>query len=368
MKSTVVRKKLFQSVKELIDKAQQNTVRSVNTTMLITYFEIGRMIIEIEQQGNIRAGYAKQTLQNLSTDLSKVFGKGYSISNLEYMSNFYKTYQERIQPISQSVIGKLKKSTSHKKSQSLIGISEKPSKSSDKATFPFQLSWTHYIQLLKIKNDDERNFYEIEAVSNNWSVRELQRQYNSSVYERIVLSRDKKKVKQLSKKGQLIEQTSDALKSHYVLEFLGLREESSYSESDLETAIINKLESFMLELGKGFLYEGRQRRFTFDGDTFYVDLVFYNRHLKCFVLFDLKLGKLTHQDIGQMQMYVNYYDRKVKLPKENKTIGIILCKEKTGQLLSLPCLKIINKFLLKCIKLCYPQKLHLQNSSFKFIL
>ena len=155
----------------------------------------------------------------------------------------------------------------------------------------------------------------------------MQRQYNTSVYERLVLSRDKKKVKQLSKKGQLIEQTTDVLKSHYVLEFLGLKEESSYTESDLETAIINKLESFMLELGKGFLYEGRQRRFTFNGDSFYVDLVFYNRYLKCFVLFDLKLGKLTHEDIGQMQMYVNYYDRKVKLAKENKTIGIILCKE-----------------------------------------
>ena len=327
MKTSIARKNLFNSIKELIDKAQQNVVKSVNTTMLITYFEIGRMIVEIEQDGNVRAGYAKETLINLSTDLRKEFGKGYSISNLEYMSNFYKIYKERIQSISQSLIGKLEKKYSGKKSQSVIGISEKRSKEISKAKFPFQLSWTHYIQLLKIENEDERNFYEIEAATNSWSVRELQRQYNTSVYERLVLSRDKKKVKQLSKKGQLIEQTTDVLKSHYVLEFLGLKEESSYTESDLETAIINKLESFMLELGKGFLYEGRQRRFTFNGDSFYVDLVFYNRYLKCFVLFDLKLGKLTHEDIGQMQMYVNYYDRKVKLPKENKTIGIILCKE-----------------------------------------
>ena len=189
------------------------------------------------------------------------------------------------------------------------------------------LSWTHYIQLLKIENDEERNFYEIEAARGNWSVRELQRQFNSSLYERLALSKDKKAVKDLSRKGQIIQKPTDALKHHTVLEFLELREDERYSESDLENAIINKIEHFMLELGKGFLFEGRQKRFTFDGDSFFVDLVLYNRLLHCYVLIDLKIGRLTHQDIGQMQMYVNYYNRKIKLPEENSTIGSILCKE-----------------------------------------
>ncbi len=300
---------LFQSVRTIIQEAQQRIVRNVNTTMLITYFEIGRIIVEHEQKGKRRAGYAEEILKQLSEDLTKEFGKGYSRSNLEYMRSFYLTYQTRIP---QSLIGE---STNSKKSQSLVG------------NFPFSLSWTHYIQLLKIENEAERNFYEIEATQNYWSVRELQRQFNSAIYERVALSKDKKGVKSLAKKGQIIEKPTDVLKSHYVLEFLDLKEDTRYSENDLETAIIDKLEHFMLELGKGFLFEGRQKRFTFEGDSFFIDLVFYNRFLKCFVLFDLKIGKLTHQDIGQMQMYVNYYDRKIKLPEENNTIGIILCKE-----------------------------------------
>ena len=289
---------LFENVKTLITSTQQNIVRNVNSAIVYAYFNIGKSIVEDEQKGKHRANYAKETLARLSHALIKEFGKGYSVSNLEYMRNFYLAYQNRI-------------------SQSVIGLSEAP----------FKLSWTHYIQLLKIKDVNERNFYEIESVNNNWSVRELQRQYNSSLFERLSLSKDKEEVKQLATYGQLIEKPTDVLKSHYVLEFLGLEEKAKYSESDLESAIIDKLESFMLELGKGFLFEGRQRRFTFEGDSFFVDLVFYNRLLRCFVLLDLKIGKLTHQDIGQMQMYVNYYDRKIKLPEEKPTIGIVLCKE-----------------------------------------
>lgn len=302
---------LFENIRSLIVEAQKFVVRNVNTTMVLTYFQIGRMIVEDEQQGHERAGYADKTLVYLSKALSSEFGRGYSKSNLEYMRAFYITYQNRI---SQSLIGQFDKEI---KTQSLIG----------QLKSPFSLSWTHYIQLLKIKNEDERNFYEIEAAQNNWSVREMQRQYNAALFERLALSKDKKGIKQLAEKGQIIERPADALKSHYVLEFLELKEDSRYSENDLETAIIDKLEHFMLELGKGFLFEGRQRRFTFEGDSFFVDLVFYNRLLHCFVLFDLKIGKLTHQDIGQMQMYVNYYDRKIKLPEERPTIGIILCKE-----------------------------------------
>lgn len=321
MAKAISGKSLFLSISDLIKEAQQHVVRSINTTMLLTYFEIGRMIVEDEQAGSKRAGYAKETIAQLSKDLTRAFGKGYSTTNLEYFRKFYLIYPDRI---SQSVVGKSglskKTETTGQKrgiSQSLIGQS----------SFPFSLSWTHYIQLLKIDNEDERGFYEIEATQNNWSVRELTRQFNSAMYERVALSKDRKGVKELAKKGQQIARPTDILKSHYVLEFLDLKEDNRYSESDLETAIINKLEHFMLELGKGFLFEGRQRRFTFEGDSFFVDLVFYNRLLKCFVLFDLKIGKLTHQDIGQMQMYVNYYDRKIKTKEENRTIGIILCKE-----------------------------------------
>ena len=185
---------------------------------------------------------------------------------------------------------------------------------------------------MRIENINERNFYEIESIENNWSLRELRRQIDSALYERLVLSIDKEKIKLLSLKGQILEKPEDVVKDPYVLEFLGLEEKSDYSENELETAIINNLEKFIMELGKGFLFQGRQVRFTFDEEHYFVDLVFYNRLLKCFVLIDLKIGKLKHQDLGQMQMYVNYYDRFVKLPDENKTIGIIICKEKNDTL------------------------------------
>lgn len=321
MSKAISKKDLFQSISSLIKEAQQHIVRNINTTMLITYFEIGRMIVEDELKGEQRAGYAEKILHQLSIDLTKEFGKGYSVDNLERFRRFYTTYQNRI---SASAV---RKSQEKQKSASAVRKFEIIQSASGQSSFPFSLSWTHYIQLLKIGSEDERNFYEIEAAQNNWSVRELRRQFNAALYERVALSKDKKGVKELAAKGQLIEKPTDVLKSHYVLEFLNLKEDNRYSESDLETAIINKLEHFMLELGKGFLFEGRQRRFTFEGDSFFVDLVFYNRLLKCFVLFDLKIGKLTHQDIGQMQMYVNYYDRKIKTKEENPTIGIILCKE-----------------------------------------
>lgn len=223
------------------------------------------MIVEDEQQGKERADYAKETIKNLSILLTKEFGKGYSVTNLEYFRKFYLTYESRN---SQSPIGEFK--------------------------IPFTLSWTHYIQLIKIQNPQERDFYEIEATQNNWSVRELERQYNSAVYERLALSRDKEGVKELAKKGQIIEKPTDVLKSHYVLEFLDLKEDNRYTETDLETEIINKLEHFILELGKEFLFEGRQRRFTFEGNSYFVDLVFYNRLLQCFVIIEIKTDKLTH--------------------------------------------------------------------------
>jgi predicted nuclease of restriction endonuclease-like (RecB) superfamily len=317
MKSIQKHTNLYNSIKTLIENAKISIIRKVNTTIILTYYEIGRIILDDEQNGKHRADYAKEILVKLSKQLTKQFGKGYSVTNLEYIRKFYKIYVNRIP---QSVVGKSEKLGSNAKSQIPQSVIEE-------FKIPFMLSWTHYIQLLKIENNDERDFYEIEAVHGNWSVRELQRQFNSSLFERLALSKDKKSVKELAKKGQIIENASDALKHHTVLEFLDLREDERYTESDLENAIINKIEHFMLELGKGFLFEGRQKRFTFEGDNFYIDLVLYNRLLKCYVLIDLKIGRLTHQDIGQMQMYVNYYDRIIKLAEEKSTIGIILCRE-----------------------------------------
>lgn len=331
---------LLENIKTVIAETQHYIVRNVNAAIILAYFRIGKMIVEDEQQGNQRAEYANETIARLSRELNREFGKGYSSDNLERFRKFYIVYQNRI---SASLMRKF--------DQSLI--SQSPT---GEFTIPFHLSWTHYIQLLKIKNEDERNFYEIEAAANNWSVRELQRQYNSALFERLALSKDKDGVKQLATKGQIVEKPADALKSHYVLEFLGLKEEIKYSENDFETAIIDKLEHFMLELGKGFLFEGRQRRFTFEGDSFFVDLVFYNRLLKCFVLFDLKIGKLTHQDIGQMQMYVNFYDRKIKTKDENPTIGIILCKEENRTVIEFTLPEDNNQIFAKEYKAVLPSK------------
>lgn len=206
----------------------------------------------------------------------------------------------------------------------------------------FTLSWSHYVFLMNIDNRDERRFYEIESQQNQWSLSELKRQFNSGIYERLAISRDKDGVKDLAKKGHVIEKPQDLLKDPYILEFLGLDESAKYSESDLESALIDKLEAFLLELGKGFLFEARQKRFTFDANHYYVDLVFYNRILRCYILIDLKIGKITHADLGQMQMYVHHYDRDVKHPDENPTVGIILCRTKNDALVRLTLPEILK--------------------------
>ncbi len=307
---------LFGRITELLSEARQFVVANVNHAMALTYFEIGRLIIEDEQKGKERAEYGKSTLKELSQRLTKEFGKGFSVRNLEQMRKFYVIYS---------------------KSQTLSANSETEKYATllRKSKNPFKLSWSHYLQLVKIDNEEERKFYEIEAINNGWSVREFERQYDSSLYERLVLSRDKSGIKKLSKEGQLITKPSDAVKDPYVLDFLGLEEQDKYTESDLETAIISKLEHFLTELGKGFLFVGRQQRITVEDDNFYVDLVFYNRLLQCFVLIDLKIGKLKHQDLGQMQMYVNYYDEFVRTAEESKTIGIVLCKQKNKTLVQI---------------------------------
>jgi predicted nuclease of restriction endonuclease-like (RecB) superfamily len=291
---------LHNDIKTLLQNARNKVYATINSTMTETYWQIGKRIVEEEQSGEYRAKYGKGLLKNLSIALSEEFGKGFSVDNLENMRKFYLTYPK-----------------------------------SETASRKFKLSWSHYIFLTRITDEDERNFYEIEAIEGSWTLRELKRQFNSAVYERLKLSRNKSKVEELSSKGQVVESATDVIKDPYILEFIGLPVETSYSESQLEQRLIDKLEHFLLELGKGFTFVARQKRITIDEQHFAVDLVFYNRFLKCFVVIDLKIGEIKHQDIGQMMMYVNYFDRYEKTEDEHKTIGIILCKDKSESLVKL---------------------------------
>lgn len=331
----------FQSLVVLLEnthrESQAEANRSVNRAMVIRNWLFGWYMVEFEQRGEDRAAYGKETLKRLSEHLKKSLGRGFSPDNLELMRRFYQAY-DGTSWISETVSRKLeieKSETPSRKLASRGGGGELTAKLLNLGHFQpelvvaisqrFPLSWSHYVTLLSIDDPSERGFYEIEASQNNWGVRELKRQINSSLYQRLALSRDKDEVRRLATEGQIVAKAADLIKTPLVLEFLDLEEKASYSERDLETAIIDKLQSFLLELGKGFLFEARQRRFTFDDDHYYVDLVLYNRLLRCYVLLDLKIGKLDHGDLGQMQMYVNYFDRHVKLDEELPTVGIVLC-------------------------------------------
>lgn len=303
-------KSFFENVSNVLDKARKNAKTAVNLSMVYAYYEIGKIIVEEEQRGKKRAAYGTQLVNELSAYLTRMYGKGFSVGNLKNIRQFYRVYST--DQIGETVFSQFE-------NLPMVDTGRK-----------FLLSWSHYLKLMRIDNIDERHFYEIESVKNDWSLTELKRQYDSSLYERIALSTDKDKVYRLALEGQKFEKPQDVIKDPYVLEFLGLKELPEYSESELESRIIDNLQQFLLELGRGFAFIGRQVRFTFDEEHFMVDLVFYNRLLRCFVLFDLKIGELKHQDIGQMQMYVNYYDRKMKLPDENPTIGIVLCKDKNN--------------------------------------
>ncbi len=318
---------LVKEIRELVQSARRAASRNVNTLQVATNFEIGRRIVEYEQQGSKRAEYGERIVRELSHRLTKELGRGFSKRNLEYIRRFYLEYRNLTPQIAQTLSAQLPAKTPV---ETPIGQTL-----SAQFTPPFTLSWSHYIFLMNIDNLNERRFYEIESWQNNWSLSELKRQFNTGIYERLALSRDKKGVRALAQKGHIIEKPEDVLKNPYVLEFLGLDEKTHYSENEIESAIIDKLETFLLELGKGFLFESRQKRFTFDSENFFVDLVFYNRILRCYVLIDLKIGKLTHENLGQMQMYVNYYNREVKLKDENPTIGMILCKTKNDALVKL---------------------------------
>ena len=283
---------IHQQIRQVLIQARSRALQAVNTEMVACYWEIGRLIVEEEQQGEKRAVYGKRLIKELSTRLSAEFGRGFDKSNLWNMRAFFICFPK---------IDALRR----------------------------ELSWTHYRLLLRVEKPRARAFYEAEAVNSRWSTRELERQINSLLFERLALSRDKAGVLALANKGHEIQQPTDLVKDPYVLEFTGIKQDEHFLEKDLETALIDKLRHFLLELGKGFAFMARQQRITLDGRHFFIDLVFYNRLTRSFVLIDLKMGNLTHQDLGQMQMYVNYYHRELTAEDENPPIGIILCLDKS---------------------------------------
>jgi predicted nuclease of restriction endonuclease-like (RecB) superfamily len=289
--SNIQNNNLAQDIRNLIINSQEKVIRAVDNERVVLYWNIGKRIFKEIQGGEDRAEYGKSIIKNLSNDLTPVYGSGYSVRQLELMRQFYKIF-----PNTNALYS--------------------------------QLSWSQYKLLIRLEDNDKREFYIAESTKNNWSGRELERQINSSLYERLLLSSDKKSVLEVAKNEKLPTNPNEIIKDPMVLEFLGLEKKASYYEKDLESAIISNLQEFLLELGNGFSFVSRQKRLHIDGDDFYVDLVFYNRLLQCFVIFEIKTHKLTHQDIGQLQMYVNYFDRNEKQEFENPTIGVLLCADK----------------------------------------
>lgn len=282
---------LIQQIQRIISTAKERAIRSVDTERVSMYWEIGRVIFEEEQEGKERAGYGEFLIKSLALMLEPQYGTGFSYRQLNFFRQFYRTFP---------IVNALRS----------------------------QFSWTHYRTLIRIENQDKREFYIAEATKNNWSARQLERQVNSQLFERLLLSNDVQSVLAVAREEKAPEDAKEIIKDPMVLEFLGLKREAAFYEKDLETAIITHLHDFILEIGNGFSFMARQKRIHIDGDEFYIDLVFYNRLLQCFVLFEIKTTKLTHQDIGQLQMYVNYFDRFEKQEFENPTIGILLCADK----------------------------------------
>jgi predicted nuclease of restriction endonuclease-like (RecB) superfamily len=282
---------ILQDIKTIIIEAQDRAIRSVDYQRVLMYWQIGKRILDEEQGGQQRAEYGKYLLKSLSEQLEPEFGSGFSIRQLELSRQFYKLF-----PITNTLYS--------------------------------QLNWSQYKLIIRIENEDKRTFYIAESVKNNWTVRQLERQINSLFYERLLLSNDKQSVLEVARKEKQPQSPSEIIKDPMVLEFLGLKPQASYYEKDLEDAIITHLQEFLLELGNGFSFVARQKRLHLDGDEFFADLVFYNRILQCFVIIEIKTEKLSHQHLGQLQMYVNYFDRIEKLPHENPTIGILLCADK----------------------------------------
>ena len=344
---------LAEKIEILVTEARKKVASVANTAQVYTYYEIGRYIIEDEQGGKVRAEYGKGVLKRVSERLTERLGKGWSVDTLENARNFYNIYAK-----SEPVVRK--SDVPIEKSEPVVrNLETTGNRNQWSLNQRFTLPWSHYQILTHVKDSDARSFYEIEAFKQQWSKRQLQRQIGSGLYERLALSRDKDEVMRLATEGQLVEKPSDIIKDPLVLEFIGLKPDASYSETDLESAIISRLQDFLLEMGKGFLFEARQKRFTFEERHFYIDLVLYNRLLQAYCLVDLKMDDLTHQDLGQMQMYVNYYDRYVKEDFEKPTIGILLCERKNDALVELTLPKDANIYAQQ-YALCLPDKALLQ--------
>ena len=348
---------LAEKIEILVTEARKKVASVANTAQVYTYYEIGRYIIEDEQGGKLRAEYGKGVLKRVSERLTERLGKGWSEENLRLMRKFYTLYSHVQSPIFKIQTSGLEIQTP--KIQTSGSEIKNENSNHRLRNYQFVLPWTHYLILTHVSDPDARSFYEIEAFKQQWSKRQLQRQIGSGLYERLALSRDKDEVMRLAVEGQVVEKPSDIMKDPLVLEFIGLKPDASYSETDLESAIISRLQDFLLEMGKGFLFEARQKRFTFEERHFYIDLVLYNRLLQCYVLVDLKMDDLTHQDLGQMQMYVNYYDRYVKEDFEKPTIGILLCERKNDALVELTLPKDANIYAQQ-YALCLPDKTLLQ--------
>jgi predicted nuclease of restriction endonuclease-like (RecB) superfamily len=296
-----IKQELLLQIHSIIITAKERAIRSVDTERVLMYWQIGKVIFEEEQHGKERAEYGKYLIKSISETFYPEFGSGFSVRQLEMNRQFYKIF-----PITNALRS--------------------------------QFNWTHYRTLIRIENQDKREFYIAEAVKNNWTARQLERQVNSQLFERLLLSNDIQSVLAVAREERLPTDAKEIIKDPMVLEFLGLKRETSYYEKDLEKAIINHLQDFILELGNGFAFIARQKRIHIDGDEFFIDLIFFNRLLQCFVIIEIKTAKLTHQDIGQLQMYVNYYDRYEKQDFENPTIGILLCTDKNDAVvkISLP--------------------------------
>ena len=321
---------LLQNVGNALTQGRSRAAAAVNAAMVQTYWEIGRQIVEYEQKGNERAEYGSDVLNRLSRDLTERYGKGFSHSNLVYIRKLYLTYP---------------------KSQTL----------SD------QLTWSHYVELLKVDDPLERSFYEKESEQSHWGVRELKRQMDSMLFQRLALSTDKNEVARLASDGQVIEKPEDILKDPYVFEFTGLPQMPVYKEGDLETALVNNLSQFLLELGKGFAFVGRQQTFTIDGRTYKIDLVFYHRILKCFVLIDLKRGEIQHEDIGQMNFYLNYYRAEMNTEGDTEPIGIILGSKSNKLTMQYALQGISNQLFVSRYQLYLPEREQLEAEFQRFL-
>ena len=331
---------LFGRIVNILEEARSHVARTVNSAMVVAYWLIGREIVEEEQKGQKRADYGKALLLDLSRRLNTRYGDGYSLTTLQNCRKFYLTYEHRLAiqypmgtkfamaPIVYPMGREQDKSGRFQPPDEALKPKQYPMGTEFATGFHPDLTWSHYRALMRVENEEARQFYEQEAARNHWTKRHLERQINTLLFERLLKSRDKDGVLQLANKGQASEHPIDIIKDPYALEFLGLPESHRLLESDLEAALTTHMQEFLLELGAGFAFVARQKRFTLDGDHFYADLVFYHVRLKCYVIIDLKTEKLTHGDIGQMQMYVHYYDREICIQEDNPTIGLILCTDK----------------------------------------